>query len=318
MDRIQAYRILGLEQPADLKTIKKKYRSLLQLVHPDTQAYHDLDYAYEIYEINAAYEFLLRLFSENNASASDENQKGSARQDQNPAAYMEREIFQYMEDSEGNICGRYCIGKGKYFWTPEEDFELFLLSIYNCSKELLEGKPQETIQKYQGQLAYLLAQQFICQEKILEKLTVRTEGAVKEKCTEKTEKTAKSEGAAKAEKIYYIASMLEGEDLSLPEGTVLYPAGVQNHRLYLMDRNRKKLGYVSFHDDRLYYVLVPMFEQQRVKVKIRLGGYTQGNHQQRCVPVRNLDLWILLEETDEKQIMVNISDQIKKLLRDVE
>lgn len=37
-----------------------------------------------------------------------------------------------------------------------------------------------------------------------------------------------------------------------------------------MTRSGKEAGYISFKDDRLYYVLIPILEQKRAMVKISI------------------------------------------------
>ena len=56
----------------------------------------------------------------------------------NENAYRERNIYYYEEDREGQVIGDFCIARGKYFWQTEEEFPLFLRSILQCSKELLD------------------------------------------------------------------------------------------------------------------------------------------------------------------------------------
>lgn len=78
---------------------------------------------------------------------------------------MEREVLQYVEDYDGTVLGNYCVAKGKYLWKTEEDFPLFLLSLYRCSKELLDGMDEKLQrdevlpqrQQIQAELTYLLA-----------------------------------------------------------------------------------------------------------------------------------------------------------------
>ena len=53
------------------------------------------------------------------------------------------------------------------------------------------------------------------------------------------------------------------------------------HRLYLKDPSGSIRGYLSFMDDRLYYSLIPLFEQKAVRVRIVCGqNAKQGN--KRC------------------------------------
>lgn len=69
--------------------------------------------------------------------------------------------------------------------------------------------------------------------------------------------------------------------------TVIYPAGITNHRLYVRNRSGEILGYLSFKDDRLYYVVIPLFEQKAVQVKMqveerKLKSRAYGRYQDVC------------------------------------
>ena len=74
--------------------------------------------------------------------------------------------------------------------------------------------------------------------------------------------------------IYSIASMLElaADAPVLCSGTTLYPSHIRNHRLFLTTKSGKNAGYVSFRDDRLYYIIIPLFEQKRAQVKIEISA----------------------------------------------
>lgn len=179
----------------------------------------------------------------------------------NVNAFAEREVLQYVEDYDGAVLGNYCVAKGKYLWKTDEDFPLFLLSLYRCSKELLDGideklQREETLperKQIQAELTYLLAQQFIDGSAILAELV------------------KKEEITSEGDQIFRFPAMLELTAGAVPVkvGEMIYPCGIRNHKLYLKDRAGRKLGYLSFLDDRLYYIIIPLFEQKRVQVKIQ-------------------------------------------------
>ena len=115
------------------------------------------------------------------------------------------------------------ITEGKYLWTIEEDFPLFLKSIFACSNRLLqeiEAKLEKSVReeerlKVQAELTYLLAQQFIDAPEILghfsetkrKNNTEQEENAGQEKDAEQNRK-AETAGQPEAE-IFYFAAMLE-------------------------------------------------------------------------------------------------------------
>ena len=60
MTRTQACRILGIDEDADRKEVKKKYRKLMHLVHPDAGVAENALYRYTAQEINEAYAVLYK------------------------------------------------------------------------------------------------------------------------------------------------------------------------------------------------------------------------------------------------------------------
>ena len=259
-------------------------------VHPDVIGSGEPVYGFCAWEINAAYEFLMgHGLKENQKKEAEENRKGNSRKWQAPVnelAYTERDIFvDYIS-----------IAAGKYYYSEEEGFRMFLRSIYHCSRKVLEEFPDAVIQKYLGEAAYLLSQQFVDRSMVMERYETDT---------------------GPGGNIYYFPAMLEteGKRCALPAGTILSPAGVRNHRLYLNSPSRKEAGYLSFHDDLIYYALIPMFEQKRAEVKVRVSGIVLGNNNVRAVKVRALDLWVRIAACDWTQVEVKLSDQIEALMR---
>ena len=78
MTRIKACQILGIAIDADMTEIKKVYRQLMHQVHPDTDAFHTIKYAYTAQEINEAYVFLCKTDNAQSKSASSRD-KGFSR-----------------------------------------------------------------------------------------------------------------------------------------------------------------------------------------------------------------------------------------------
>ncbi|MGI5999553.1 MAG: J domain-containing protein [Candidatus Merdisoma sp.] len=322
MTEQEARRILGISAETDMQEIKKRYRRLMLQAHPDAAdpsggscGSHTL----RAQEINLAYS-LLKQGGSRDASASQERpaaEKGSSafrkksraawNAPVNPQAYTEREILHYAENSEGTVLGNFCVARGKYLWTTEEDFPLFLLSISQCAKGLLdtlensfygqEGSsafspsPARRALRSQtlAELVYLLAQQFIDSSALLRELSRK----------QRSDKNGAS--------IFYFSAMLETEaGAPAPEeGALLSPAGLRRHRLYLKDPSGQLLGYLSFPDDRLYYVIIPLFEQRRVQVRIQVqespgpqsqaGAKSSGAEKKKGAGrYRRLHLWVKL------------------------
>ena len=439
--------------------------------HPDGEAWERESYAYSAPEINQAYAFLTQQRAGGAGVRKDGPRDGEKDRDGgwksgpdsrdggpgagkhawsawdaplNRNAFCEREILHNVEDEDGTVLGNFCMASGKYLWTVQEDFSLFLQSVYRSCQSLLDGidakRRREALpgerQKVLSELFYLMAQQFIDATALLGQMAkekngsektstdkagaektgtektrtekngtdkagtektgaektgtdkagaektdtekIRTEKTGAEKAgTEKTgaektgtdkagaekadiekastekpqeaEKTAgqdskqdrmktvRSDGAepngdvsgASDEKedpdrIFYLPAMLEcrAGAPALQTGEVLYPSGIRRHRLYLKDRTGQELGYLSFGDDRLYYVVIPLFEQRRVRVRIRAAGQME-NRRSRAARTgagagryQRLHLWLKLAERQDGGMPENLNLQIERLLED--
>ena len=322
----EACRILGVSPGAAPDQIKRKYRQLMHRLHPDVgPSEEDLHLAWQV---NAAYALLKRTWPAGDASqAGPDAASGISRHSAwdapvNSHAYRERNILCCAEDSEGEVIGTFTAARGRYFWTTEEDFPLFLRSIYLCGKELLDevdaslerASSPSCRSRFHADLTYLLAQQYIDASSLLKELAART--------------TSDREG----QEIYYFPAMLEtkGKGLpglpgSLPADAPLFPSGVRDRRLYLKDISGQEAGYLSFSDDRLYYVLVPLFEQRRVLVRLRAAGEGETSslsagkraaaRQKRSAGYRRLHLWLKFKkEEDKSRLPESLNLQISQLL----
>ncbi len=184
-------------------------------------------------------------------------------------------------------------------WMPDEDFKLFLRSIYECSEELLNRIDEETGRVhdseykiiYQAELAYLLAQQFTATSDTLENILTSIDDAAN---------------------VFYVGAMLEMSPESgfIKAGMKLFPAGIKKHRLYLMTRSGKEAGYISFKDDRLYYVLIPILEQKRAMVKIEVSSKQDRHNTMGEKKYKNIDLWVKIgnDATFPENINMRIED----------
>lgn len=319
----EALHILGLVASASKEDIKKRYRQLMTQVHPDVHEAFREDYPYTAQEINMAYALLEKeavSFPKASAPGSGRTSPVSKNKESiwnapvNPRAYREREILHYMENSSGEILGTFPIAKGKYMWQPEEDFPLFLLSIYKCSKEIIEEAqgtvsgemPSQARRELQAELAYLLAQQFIDGTALLhtfaKKISVDKKGLP----------------------VFYLHSMLElaekirktsHQKISIKEGELLLPSRLFRHKLYLKNQAEQELGYLSFQDDRLYYLVIPLFEQRRVKVKIQVPVRAPSKKNTGKASYLPIHLWIKMLPESPNELPENLNLQIQRLLQ---
>lgn len=325
MTKKEALHILGLTSSAGKTEVKKRYRQLMTQVHPDVHETFRENYPYTAQEINMAYALLQKEtspFSDNPASGYKKSPAPSQKKASawnapiNQQAYREREILHYMEDLDGSVLGTFSVAKGKYLWQPEEDFPLFLLSIYKCTKDILDEAQDQAAQKLspkarsqvQAELAYLLAQQFIDSTSLLHTLAKKTD----------TDK--------EGHPVFYLPSMLEyqGQDLKismqgfpLKEGELLLPSRIHRHKLYLKNQMGQELGYLSFQDDRLYYVVIPLFEQRRVKVKIQVPLKAQNKEKRNSNSFYPINLWVKLLPGSLKEMPENLNLRIQQLINTI-
>lgn len=312
-----AYQILGIDPHTEKKEIKKRYRQLMHHVHPDTDAFDTDDYEYTAQEINEAYSFLCKheskvgssqdTASQTHRKASGNHQKSRTKwhADVNVNAYTERNVYHYAEDFDGEIIGVFLADTGKYIWNTNEDFPLFLKSMFECSKRLLDQLEERTGNtvsatkrlETQAELTYLLSQQFIDATATLQTLLTPISDA------------------DSTFSIYYIASMLElSLAASVRAGMTLYPAYLKKHRLFLKTKAEKEAGYVSFKDDRLYYIIIPLLEQKRAQVKINVSKKQDRLNTHGKNKYKNLDFWIKIPKNHTGTFPENINLQIEELL----
>lgn len=285
MNKSQARKILGLDGTEDEKEVKKKYRKLMHKNHPDSNGSDDSEVAAKI---NTAYELIMKSLDvgEKKTTVKRRPKAKTWNAKENKNAYCARPIFHEVEDLEGNNIGTIEIARGKYIWSKDEEFSLFLKSLYETSKELLDNArpslffevPEVIKQKYLADITYLLTGQFIDSSLTLKALGVLDVDA------------------------YKIDAMVELDmSATIPKvGSVLYPAGVSNHRLYLRNRGGEIIGYLSFKDDRLYYVIIPLLEQKKAQVKMVVADNTLKSRTRKKYV--DLDLWIRLLETETSGI----------------
>ncbi len=287
MNKSKARKILGLDGTEDKREIKRKYRKLMQAHHPDNSESDDSKLAANI---NTAYELIIKDFDgEPNHKAAKRKQKPkpktwNARENKN--AYCVRPILHEVEDFDGKNIGTIEIARGKFIWSKDEEFSLFLKSLYETSRELLDNArpslffelPEVIKLNYMAELTYLLTGQFIDSSITLKELAVLDDNA------------------------YKIDAMVELDTGIVPPkvDSALYPAGIKNHRLYLRNQVGQIVGYLSFKDDRLYYVIIPLFEQKKAQIKIVVAeGNTKSKVRKKYVDV---DLWLRLLDTETSAI----------------
>ena len=286
---------MGVEPDITPEELKKRYRALMLITHPDSADEHE--YPYEVHEINAAYEYLLNHMEEE-IRIREAREKNRIRWNapQNPNAYAPRDIYQYYDDPDGNRIGLVTVDSGRYMWIPDEEFSLFLKSLYSCAKQIIaeddEGKHTDRSDDTTllADITYLIAGQFFGVDMALSLMK-------------------KSD----SEDVYYCKAMLElAPGTQKPvSGTALRPARVNTHRLYMADKAGRELGYLSFKDDRLLFGIVPLFEQKAVLVKASVSDSGGRSGKSGSVDV---DLYLKRSTEDISSAIDDVNMRISKRL----
>lgn len=287
------------------RLIKKKYRQRMLSAHPDVQPEEETEYSAQ--QLNHAYAYLKKNgWYDGHVSKKSYREKSRAPKTQvwnapvNEQAWREREIYSYAEDSEGERIGYFKIATGKYIWRTEEDFSLFQKSIFACASQILEEvERKKQIYKREllrvqtlASLVYLVAQQFLDSTALLKELG--------------QEQKADAEG----NRIFLVPAMLElTGNIRAAEGEVISPKRLTKHRLYVKNGQGEELGYLSFRDDCMYYVVIPLMEQRRVKVRMKAA---EG----KKAACQKLDFYVKLLEKDTAGMPESLNLQIEQLLND--
>lgn len=288
MTRNKAFRVLGAKPDTDIRDLKKKYRALMRMTHPDSSSGHD--YPYEVHEINEAYNYLLsHLYDEDGAQSGAEESKIRWNAPVNANAYTARPIYQYVEDANGNVIGTITVDVGRYMWIEDEDFPLFLKSLYDTAKSVISDDDTSKNVSRAGDdellkdITYLIAGQFFGSDSALHLMRREPDGS------------------------YHAGAMIEAVGCKLPpEGTYMYPVRVEEHRLYVGDNKDKETGYLTFKDDRLLFGIIPLFERSAVRVRIRTGKIKGSS--------ADADLWIVPVPEDDVTVVESINERIRQRL----
>ncbi|MBR6391389.1 MAG: J domain-containing protein [Lachnospiraceae bacterium] len=291
MNKPTACTILGVRPDIRPDELKKRYHALMMLTHPDSPEEHE--YPYAVHEINVAYEYLIKHMGEEaGLNESGESSRIRWNAPENPNAYAPRNIYQYVDDADGNRIGTVTVDTGRFMWIPDEEFPLFLKSLYACAKQIIADDDEDKHTDRSddtdllADITYLIAGQFFGADMALSLM--------------------KKESSAD---VYYCKAMLElAAGVKFPAtGAALIPSQVRDHRLYMSDGGGHELGYITFKDDRLLFGLVPLFEQRKVQVKATVS------ETRRSV---DIDLYLKRTDTDASSAIDSVNLRIAERLRD--
>ena len=258
----QAYELLGVTKQQNEKEIKRKFRKLMAMHHPDVIGSNSPEQIKQAQRLNEAYA-LIKKAARKKPEIQIKRPTWKAKVTE--TAFCERTVYMESVSWEGETPQMYAVARGRYEWEPElEEFPCFLRSVKEAALELLEraeyrkgitwelrGVAKGTKFDYHLQLFHLLAGQFISPVACLDVLA-RLE-----------------EMDDKGRMIYKILAWVQQTDrVRLQPGELLSVTGLKHNRIMVATSTGTPLGHVSFLEDSLYYVVVPILQHRKAQIKL--------------------------------------------------
>ena len=274
MDAEQARKFLDISEYADIDEIKRKYRRLMGRFHPDVLGSENPEHIRKAQEINEAYQILKSAARAGNVGFFEGNRKKWKWSGElNKKAFCARNVYLYYSMETDGEKLYYQVARGKYMWDPEEEeFSLFMRSIFHAVKELMEEAEEKILSEkrrtvkisekerfqIQAQIVHCLLQQFTDPIKILRRIVQ----------PERTDRQGRD--------IYRFTALLilkdkfrgTAEKNGMRAGSFLYPESLRDNRISVRAQNRQPLGYLTFLDDRLYLCIIPLLKNKMAQIKM--------------------------------------------------
>lgn len=310
MDVEQAKHILGITDLDDGRTAKIKYRRLIGRYHPDVTGSAPEKQQELAQKINAAYSLLKSEEFFLKKAASETLWRATI----NEAAFAERNIYApYHMDIDADDLYQ-TMTRGKYMWNPdEEEFHLFLRSIYHVARDILDaietecGVPANTDSlrlSIQEQLFHCLAMQFVEPAECLSKIA--RPDIVDSKGRSIYRFRAYIGEKQNLEMIKRIASLQIGE--------TVYPTSLRNSRLMIANKNGETLGHLSFAEDELYYCLYPFMSAHLAQIKLTVRNVQASKERYSRHAKAGIEFLIRLEKAADNYRNPDMNSRIKEIV----
>ncbi len=289
MDINTAYRILGASRNDDENTIKKKYKRLLFIHHPDAKSHRgESSDDGMVTKVIEAY----KVVRENLKFEADQSVDLEWEATINEEAFCERAVYvQYrIYDDEDLPLSK--VAEGKYVWDPDlEDFPLFAKSVLEAAKDAVSGAGRTSSTDLLMEVFH-----FMMQEYVLPTDAARKTG----------EPLGETDDITEYQFTGYIKSNFSRRTDVFHEGEPV--------DIYLSDNRAAAqnpvtgvfLGDISFDDDALYYVILPLLEEPLVKTRGVMKKLIRTGRNKNSIMIRI----ILSIPKDLKDIPVSYKKQI--------
>jgi curved DNA-binding protein CbpA len=291
MDKQEAYRILGIKKGDKLRDVRRKYHLLMHEHHPDSSPDNKSDTAKKL---NEAFAIIKR---EGISSKYQIRDWGIA---ENKNAFCERKL--YMEDT---LFGDEIVvdtgGYGKFYWEPDmESFRMLLKSLGEAVKEILEEKMEGssdrsdgTIQTVKAKLLHLLIQEFVDPYeciKLLYPYEDKGDGSLLTcvKCQIKPESPGD------------LGKIRDTEPIINAQGSKLY-----------VFAGNDRAGQIVFDEDRLYYLVTPLFLQKAAEVTLEIKEIAKTRRKQHYI---SADMILKIDPSKKMDMTDKINEEIIRML----
>ncbi|WP_035795690.1 J domain-containing protein [Butyrivibrio sp. WCD3002] len=290
MDIIEAYRILGASRSDDENTIKKKYKRLLFVHHPDAKRHRgEASDDGMITKVIEAYK-VIRENLELELESSDDWEWEAAV---NEEAFCDRAVYvQYrIYDDEDLPLSK--VAEGKYFWDPDlEDFPFFAKSVLEAAKDVVSGAEGTLSGNALMEVFHLMMQEYVLP-------------------ADAARKIGEPVGGTEAYQFAgYIKCNAGKRDDAFHEGEPVDIFLSDNRAVAQNPVTGVFLGDISFDDDALYYVILPLLEESEVEISSQMMRLIKTGRNKNSIMLR-----IVLKIPKElKDIPVSYKRQILDLL----
>ncbi|MCR4903976.1 MAG: DnaJ domain-containing protein [Butyrivibrio sp.] len=306
----EAYKILGVSKVNADREIKAKYKKLLILYHPDSDPSRKRN-PEDDDKIRQVIEAYKKIKESASGPLNDDHDTYEFTWDafENSKAFTARNIyFQFRIYDEELPLSK--MARGKFVWDPDmEDFPLFSKSVLESCKQAIEDfNVIPTAEKIKN-LFHLMLQEYVLPADAARKLGKLVE--------DKGDKELFSfNGLIRENPVNNIIKA--GTNTSTTE-SYANSANLPLNIFLKKDRavveemvTGRMLGSVSFDEDELYYVVLPLLEDPQVEAKATITRIDKGIRGKRSI---HIEITLLIPK-NLKDIPVSNANQIRQLLKE--
>ncbi len=290
----EAYKILGASKQDDDREIKAKYKKLLIMYHPDSDPTRkrNPEDDEKIRQVIEAY----KKIKESEGEPYFDTYEFTWDAFENKLAFSERNIYvQFkMYDEELPLSK---MARGKFVWDPDmEEFKLFSKSVLEACKEVMTDYEVVPTPDKVKDIFHLMMQEYVLPADAARKIGNKVRG------DDNTE-------------VFTFNGFVKGnpEDLKVSAPIIgeLLNIFLREDRAVVEEIvTGKVLGTVSFDEDELYYVVLPLLEEPRVQAH---ASITKVEKNRRFVNRMNVMIELTIPK-DLADVAVSNEEQIKRIL----